>query len=77
MKKLEKKVLAEGEVTGHSHTITVDVFDDGGVRMFDAPNGTLVKHQEHHEVELPPNTYDSDKVVEYDPITEMVRKVTD
>jgi len=77
MKKLLKKVLAEGEVTGHSHTVAVDVFEDEGIRMFDAPNGALVKHQEHHEVALPPNTYDSDKVVEYDPITERVKKVTD
>jgi len=77
MKKMDKKVLAEGEVTGHSHTVTVDVFEDEGIRMFDAPDGTFVKHEEHHEVQLPPNAYESDKVVEYDPITERVKKVVD
>lgn len=76
MKKLEKKVLAEGEVTGHAHTVDVDVFErEDGLRQFEG--ATKVTHQEHKEIQLPEKIWLTDKVVEYDEFEQQARRVRD
>ena len=79
-KKLAKSVLAEGEVTGHCHLLTkdVDVYElETGEREFQLNSPTQLVHQEHQTIEIPQGEFESDKVVEYDPFLEEVRKVQD
>lgn len=78
MKKIKGGILAEGEVTGHSHRVDVDVFEtDEKTRVFDVKDKTIVKHEEHKEIEIPQGEYESDRVVEYDHFNEEARRVAD
>jgi hypothetical protein len=80
-KKLDHKRLADGEATGHFHAAVADdatVFDLGdGVLILSAPNGTVVEHQEHGIVSVPPGLYDRSIVQEYDHAAEEAREVRD
>lgn len=78
------KVLAYGEVTGHSHqVITSDSIGSIAIAEIDGQTylrvvgaDATVKHEEHHSISLPPGDY---KVViqrEYDPVLYQ-RKVRD
>ena len=79
--KIPGNVLAQGEVTGHSHRATAasaEVWDDGtGVVTLSAPQGTEVVHEEHGRITLPPGNYDRLIVQEYDPFAEAARRVVD
>jgi len=76
MKKLKNRVLAEGEVTGHAHRVTVDVFeDDQGNKHF--AGETDVTHEEHGKITLPNKKWVSGRVLEYDHFAEEARNVTD
>ena len=80
MKKLEKPILAEGEATGHAHVLvddSVDVFEDGGLRLFGLSEETDLVHEEHGKITLPPGEYESGKVIEYDHFLEEARQVID
>ena len=76
-------VLADGEATGHAHTIC----DCGNVEMYEDENGTLflkvtekkesVTHEEHNTVTIEPGIYEIGIVNEYDPDEEEIRKVRD
>lgn len=81
MKEVERKVLAEGEMTGHFHRATAKtarVFeDDTGHRTLSAPRGTKVVHEEHKPITVPPGEYDRTIVQEFDPFEEEVREVRD
>lgn len=80
MKKLEKPILAEGEVTGHAHVLegNVDVYElDNGLRQFNLDSPTTIVHEEHKKIELPPGEYLSGKVLEYDHFLEESRQVLD
>jgi len=80
MKKLKHKRLAEGEVTGHSHTAVADdveVWDDEEIRVLKAPSGTPVKHEEHKTIELPAGEYDVTIQKEFDPFEQKIREVAD
>jgi len=80
MKKLDKPVLAEGEVTGHAHKLedeTTEVFDDGQTRTFNLKKPTVLRHEEHKPIELPTMEYESGKAVEYDHFVEEAREVAD
>lgn len=69
-------ILAEGEATGHTHRVTVQVMERvDGVREFEGP--TTVTHEEHKPVVLPARKWNSDRGVEYDHITEAVRNLAD
>lgn len=79
-KKLDKPVLAEGEVTGHAHVLDadVDVYEtEKGTREFDLGKETVVRHEEHKPITLPKKNYTSDRVVEYDSYAEEARRVAD
>ena len=64
-------VLALGEVTGHSHTMTAertklyDLFDGREVVVVDEPD--TLTHQEHAGIEVAPGTYFVVHQVEYTP----------
>jgi len=79
-KKLNKPILAEGEVTGHAHKLSskVSVFEtEEKTRQFDLTSPDVIQHEEHKNIPLNPNEYESDKVVEYDHFAEEARKVQD
>lgn len=80
MKKLNKSILAEGEVTGHAHKLSnkVDVYEtEEKTRQFDLTSPDTVKHEEHNPITLKPGIYESDKVIEYDHFAEEAKKVQD
>ena len=75
-KKLDEKVLAIGEATGHAHRVTVDVYEqEDKTRTFLGP--TTVTHEEHRPVVLPQKEFASGIVVEYDHFAEEVKNVQD
>lgn len=80
LKKSKRRVLAEGEVTGHAHVIdeaaTVLVDKEGNLFLSSEKQST-VKHDTHHPVELPPGQYEVRIVKEYDPFEDSIRKVSD
>jgi hypothetical protein len=74
------KHLAEGEVTGHHHTVLADdafVVGTDIERQLYAPTGTPVIHEEHGERFIPPGDYIIDRQREIDPDTEEARRVAD
>ena len=76
-KKLDRAILAHGEMTGHYHEAhggEVSFYDDG---VLEAPNGAEITHQEHGTVVLPPGTYTRSIVQEYDHFVEEARNVAD
>lgn len=78
-KKLKEPILAEGEATGHYHRLVgdVDVYQEDDCRSFDLEVETPLRHEEHKEIVLPPNAYESGIVLEYDPAAEEARQVRD
>ena len=75
-------VLAEGEVTGHCHTIadldTCGSFKDSlGNIWLDVKSAVKVKHQEHKHVKLPKGKYRIGIVREVDPFAQEINKVKD
>ncbi|OQY10303.1 MAG: hypothetical protein B6I28_01265 [Fusobacteriia bacterium 4572_132] len=81
MKKLQKPILAEGEVTGHMHELKskdVEVFErEDGVRKFQLKKKTKLTHQEHNTIEVETHQNTADIVRQYDPLTEEIRRVAD
>ena len=65
----KRKVLAEGEATGHAHTL----FGPGTLYLVDgqlylrAPKATAVVHEEHAKITLPAGLYRIDHQREYRP----------
>lgn len=77
-------ILAEGEATGHHHSIVADEQATEDIELYEAPNGTLylrnkkpveVTHQEHDTIRLDPGFHQIERQVEYDP--EGDRRVAD
>jgi len=75
-KKLEEKVLAHGEVTGHAHRVTVDVYEDEEKYKYFSGK-TRVTHEEHGKIEIPEGTWVSGQVQEYDHFENEARAVRD
>ena len=78
-KKVIKRAIALGEVTGHSHKIIEDceMYERDGVLYIKSTNAMNVKHEEHGDIILPAGKYKVDIVKEYDPFLEEVRQVRD
>jgi hypothetical protein len=77
-KTIPGNILAEGEVTGHAHRVTVSVYQraqDPAVREFDG--ATTVTHEEHKPIVLPKKRWASAQVIEFDHLSEMARPVAD
>jgi hypothetical protein len=70
-------VLADGELTGHAHRVTVAVMErtEDAVRVFVGP--TTVTHEEHKPITLPARKWNSVQVTEFDHIANMERIVRD
>jgi len=72
-------ILAEGEATGHSHTVSDPSCEllegDSGERWLAAPKEVEVNHQEHETVTLPPGNYRVIRQREYSP--QEIRQVRD
>ena len=78
MRKGNKVVLAEGEVTGHAHTMTTETTTPllfGGREIIVVAEPTPLRHQEHGEIEVSPGTYWVVRQREYTP--QAIRRVTD
>jgi uncharacterized phosphosugar-binding protein len=74
--KRSDRVLAFGEVTGHSHKVAVDVFDrEDGLKEF--AGETVVTHEEHKKIALPRGEYLSGQVQEFDYLEQQMRQVAD
>lgn len=74
-----KIVLAHGEVTGHSHSITAPIevqwIEVGGERYIDSDLPLEVKHQEHGTITLPAGKFKVIRQREY--TLEIIRNVAD
>src|SRR5262245_45903403 len=80
-------ILAQGEATGHHHAIdnaeAVELYEDssgrdtqaGSVRFMRLTRESVLKHQEHAPIALPPGNYKVTRQREYTP--EAVRRVAD
>ncbi len=80
MKKRKDTIIAEGEATGHMHTVVgddVEVYGDGDDRELHAPQGGVASHQEHAEIAIPPGEYNTGIVREMDHYQEQARRVAD
>lgn len=74
--KSKENVLAYGEVTGHAHRVSVDVYEGAnGIKEF--AGLTTITHEEHKPVSLPNKQWASGIVNEYDHLKDMKRKVVD
>lgn len=78
--KTKSIVLAEGEVTGHTHVVTtpgVESFVEDAMMYIKSIIPWEVRHEEHGPIEIPPGIYKIGRVREYDHIAEMERIVRD
>lgn len=82
LKKASNKVLALGEVTGHSHRFTenslVDVFlASDGLKYLQVHQPSPLIHEEHNEIMILPGTYKVEIEREYSYEDEELKKVVD
>lgn len=80
-KKLNHLTLAQGEKTGHHHTITegeAELYEENGVLYLhvESENATL-SHQEHKPIVIEKGNYEIGIVQEYDHFLEEARRVAD
>lgn len=78
--KVESRILAEGEATGHAHRVTGDAeLLRLGDRLFLRVLGGDVRvvHEEHAEISIPPGDYRIGRVREFDYFAEVARPVRD
>lgn len=79
----KKLTLAHGEHTGHSHQLvveqpyTIEAIERGGVLYLRTSGPSVVEHEEHKPVKLPPGDYRVRRVQEYDHFAEEARNVQD
>jgi hypothetical protein len=79
--KLDHLTLAEGEATGHHHSIVEGlgklIMMDNLMHLQIFSDVAKLKHQEHNEIILPKGNYKIDIIREYDPFEDEIRKVQD
>ena len=69
-------ILAEGEATGHTHRVSVQVMErEDGIREFEG--ATTVIHEEHDPITLPTRKWLSGQKTEYDYYADMEHQVVD
>lgn len=71
-------VLAEGEATGHAHTMSVETSTPmlfGGREIVVVEKPSILTHQEHNEIEVSPGVYWVVHQREYSP--QAIRRVLD
>ena len=76
-----KYVFAEGEMTGHCHSVVADkrieMFEKDGRMYVGVKEPANLEHQEHSTIEIPVGEYEISRVLEYDHFAEEARAVTD
>ena len=80
VKSKKRYILAEGEATGHHHSVAVmpdvEMFErDGTLYLRIAREDVKVEHQEHAPIDLPVGVYRVGRQREYHP--EAIRQVAD
>jgi hypothetical protein len=73
-------VLAEGEATGHAHTIEeadAELIQIGERMILKLLTQATIVHEEHKPVTLEPGIYEVGRVREYDYFQQMARRVAD
>lgn len=79
--KSKKYVLAEGEVTGHSHVITEieksELYMKDGEMYLKVLSPVHIEHEEHAKILVQPGNYKVNIVKEYDYFEKQKRKVQD
>jgi len=73
-----RHILAEGEVTGHNHSVdcqTTGLFDYLGKTVMVVDETTFIEHQEHAPIEVSPGTYWVVRQREYTP--QAIQRVLD
>jgi hypothetical protein len=73
-------ILAEGEATGHHHSIEQadsELLEAGGVMVLDLKETATLTHQEHGPITLEKGLWEVGRVQEYDYFAQMKRKVVD
>jgi len=80
-KKLGHLTLAEGEATGHHHTVTkgaAELYEEEGTLYLKVMSDEIeLTHQEHEMITIPKGEYEIGIVREYDHFEEEARKVLD
>ena len=79
-KKLNHLTLAEGEATGHHHTITkgkAELYESDGVLYLSVKEKATLTHQEHKAIEIPEGEFRIGIVQEYDHFEEKAWNVRD
>lgn len=83
-KRIESKdqiVLAQGEATGHAHTISppngAALFEFNEQRYLQVWENVKLRHQEHYEIDISPGIYEIGRVREVDPFEDEIRVVKD
>ena len=81
LKKLNHNILAQGEVTGHAHTLLGEGFqlyeDDKSTIYFSAAMPVEISHQEHKVKPLEKGFYIVEREVEYCPFEEAIKQTKD
>ena len=77
-----RRVLAEGEVTGHAHRLLddadVEVYEhEGTLFLRVGARGAPISHEEHGQAVIAPGEYRVGRVQEYDHFSEESRAVRD
>ena len=82
-KKVNRKergyVLAEGEATGHAHTIEEEIkmVEVDGILYIGCETDVIIKHEEHGAITIPAGDYQIGIVQEYDHFAEEAKNVAD
>ena len=72
-------VVAEGEATGHRHLCVGEaaLLERKDERFLQVESMSVVTHEEHGKVTLPPGSYKIRIVKEFDPFDKAIHDVTD
>jgi hypothetical protein len=77
----KKYIVAEGETTGHCHTLEspkeFEVLTSGDREFLKLVESGQMTHQEHKTLDVPAGTYGIIHEREYDPFIEEARRVVD
>lgn len=80
--KSNQVVLAEGELTGHSHMLVsplspINIYEKNGETWIEVLTPSDLNHQEHDLEKIDPGIYKIEIVKEYDYFEERARRVVD
>lgn len=77
--KVKGNTLVEGEATGHKHSLSgqVQIYANQDQKFFEVEQKTILSHQEHKPLEIPPGKYKVVQEREWNPFDEQIRRVMD